>query len=545
MSEETESTARPVRRALARAGLVLAALLVFAALVVPDELDRLSPGAFARLPVEALAGVALVLVLPVRPRRVLAALAGAVLGLLTIVKLINMGFRVALDRPFNPVFDWDLFGPAIDLLTTSIGEAGAIAAVCGIVLVALVLVVLLALSAVRLARLVAGHRTTSTRVVSVLGVVWIACAVLGVQFVPGEPVAANSAVAFAYEDLRKVRADLLDQDAFAAESGAPDPFAAVPGDQLLTALRGKDVVFTFVESYGRFAVHGSDVAARIGPLLDQGTERLRAAGFGARSAYLTSPTTGGGSWLAHSTLQSGLEVKNEQRYDTVLASDRLTLGGAFQRAGWRTVGDVPAHTRDWPEGAFYGYDGYYDARNVGYQGPSASYVTMPDQFTLSAFHRNERAVPGHQPVMAEIDLVSSHFPWAPPPPVLDWNAVGDGSVYHSLGRPPVEGMWSDPALIRGAYAETVEYSLATLLSYVETHGGDDLVLVFLGDHQPSTMVTGEGADWDVPVTIVARDPAVLDRAAGWGWDEGLRPGPHAPVKPMQDFRDQFLTAYAR
>ncbi|AXB42912.1 sulfatase [Amycolatopsis albispora] len=543
MSEE--SATRPVRRLLARAGLVAAALLVFAALVVPDEPDRLTPGAFARIPVEALAGMALVLVLPVRPRRVLAVLAGALLGVVTLLKLIGIGFRIALDRPFHPVFDWALSGPAFDLMVTSLGQAGAHAAAAGIVVLALALVVLLALSAVRLARLVAGHRTTSTRVVSVLGAGWIGCAVTGVQFVPGEPVAANSAVAFAYEDLRQVRADLRDQEAFAGESAAPDPFAAVPGDQLLTALRGKDVVFTFVESYGRFAVQGSDVAARIGPLLDAGTDRLRAAGFHARSAFLTSPTTGGGSWLAHSTLQSGLWIKNEQRYDTLLASDRLTLGGAFQRAGWRTVGDVPAHTRDWPEGEFYGYDRYYEARNVGYQGPSASYVTMPDQFTLSAFHRNERAVDGDQPVMAEIDLVSSHWPWAPPPPVLDWAAVGDGSVYHSLGRPPVEGMWSDPALIRGAYAESVAYSLASLLSYVETHGGGDLVLVFLGDHQPSTMVTGEGADWDVPVTLVARDPALLDRAAAWGWEAGLRPGPGAPVWPMHEFRDRFLTAFAR
>ncbi|GAB2788788.1 sulfatase-like hydrolase/transferase [Amycolatopsis magusensis] len=544
MSEETAVDRGPVRRVLARAGLALAALLVLVALVVPGEPDRLTPGAFARLPVEALAGVALVLVLPVRPRRVLAVLAGAFLGLLTIVKLINMGFLVALDRPFNPVFDWDLFGPAMDLLVASLGETAAVVAVCGLVLLALALVAGLTLSAVRLARLVAGHRTASTRAVSVLGVIWIFCAVFGVQLVPGEPVAANSAVAFAYDDLRQVRADLLDQDAFAEESAAPDPFGAVPGEQLLTALRGKDVVLTFVESYGRFAVQDSDVAARIGPLLDEGTNRLRAAGFGSRSAYLTSPTTGGGSWLAHSTLQSGLWIKNEQRYDSLFATDRLTLGGAFQRAGWRTVGDVPAHTRDWPEGGFYGFDQYYDARNVGYQGPSESYVTMPDQFTLSAFHRAERAAP-HAPLMAEIDLVSSHWPWSPPPPVLDWNAVGDGSVYHSLMRPPVEGLWSDPALIRGAYAETIEYSLSSLLSYVETHGGDDLVLVFLGDHQPSTMVTGDGADWDVPITIVARDPAVLDRVAGWGWHDGLRPGPQAPVWPMDEFRDHFLTAFAR
>ena len=61
------------------------------------------------------------------------------------------------------------------------------------------------------------------------------------------------------------------------------------------------------------------------------------------------------------------------------------------------------------------------------------------------------------------------------------------------------------------YRRSIEYSLNTLISYVETYGDDDLVLVFLGDHQPAPVVTGAGASRDVPITIVARDPAVLDR----------------------------------
>jgi hypothetical protein len=31
--------------------------------------------------------------------------------------------------------------------------------------------------------------------------------------------------------------------------------------------------------------------------------------------------------------------------------------------------------------------------------------------------------------------------------------------------------------------------------------------------------------------------------AGWGWEDGLRPGPDAPVWPMEDFRDRFLTTF--
>jgi hypothetical protein len=65
----------------------------------------------------------------------------------------------------------------------------------------------------------------------------------------------------------------------------------------------------------------------------------------------------------------------------------------------------------------------------------------------------------------------------------------------------------------------------------------------LGDHQPATIVSGEGAGHDVPVTIIARDPAVLDRVSGWNWTEGLRPATDAPVWRMDAFRDRFLAAY--
>jgi sulfatase-like protein len=377
-------------------------------------------------------------------------------------------------------------------------------------------------------------------------VIWIVCSVFGVEIAPGQPVAAQSAAALAYGDLRQVSSDLRDQRPF-GEVAAEDAFRQTPGDELLTGLRGKNVVLTFVESYGRIALDDPAVGPKIGATLDAGTAELRAAGIGAKSAFLSSSTFGGGSWLAHSTVQSGLWIDNQQRYDDLLGSDRLTLGGAFQRAGWRTVWDVPAHTKDWPEGQkFYHPDAYYDARSIGYHGPGFAYATMPDQFTFSMLQRKELAKAGQQPVMAEVDLVSSHAPWSPRPWLVDWNQVGDGSVFApqpAAGEAP-ESVWKDPAKIRDAYRDATDYSLKTLISFVRNYGDDNLVLVFLGDHQPP-VVTPQGAVHDVPITIVAKDPKVLDRISGWGWTDGLHPGAQAPVWKMDSFRDRFLTAFAR
>ena len=96
-----------------------------------------------------------------------------------------------------------------------------------------------------------------------------------------------------------------------------------------------------------------------------------------------------------------------------------------------------------------------------------------------------------------------------------------------------------------AYGRSIEYTLSALFSFVQHYGDDDLVLVVLGDHQPSTIVTGLHPDLshDVPISVIARDPAVLDQIAGWGWVDGLRPSPTAPVWPMNAFRDRFLSAF--
>ena len=232
----------------------------------------------------------------------------------------------------------------------------------------------------------------------------------------------------------------LEDRAALARLIADDRFRATPGDRLLTGLRGKDVLVVFVESYGRVAVEGSSFAPRVRAVLDRGSAQLRAEGFSARSAFLTSPTFGGLSWLAHSTLQSGIRVDGQRRYDQLVENDRLTLTRAFKRAGWRAVGVMPANRRAWPEGSsYYGYDQIYDRRNLGYRGPGFGLPPMPDQYTFQALRRLELAKRQRPPLFAEVDLISSHAPWTRIPRLVPWADVGDGSIF---GRIPAEE--SDP-----------------------------------------------------------------------------------------------------
>jgi hypothetical protein len=358
-------------------------------------------------------------------------------------------------------------------------------------------------------------------------------------------VASTSTAGLALAHGRDVRATLEDQQRFEEATRSPDPLAALADADPLGALRGKDVLLVFVESYGQVALEHPDIAPGITAVLRDGTTRLAQAGLETRSAYLDSPIVGGGSWMAHATLQSGLWIDNQPHYDQVVASDRLTLSGAFGQAGWRTVGVYPANDKPWPEGAsFYDLDQLYGRFDFGYQGPAFSWSAMPDQYALDAFQRLELA-PGHPPLMAEVDLTSSHQPWTPLPRMVPREELGDGSVFDPM---PAQGLsvdeaWRDTDTVRRLYGESIEYSLEALFSWLADLHDDNLVVVLLGDHQPLPMVTGPDATHHVPISFVTSDAAVLDRIDAWNWQQGLLPGPTAPVWPMDAFRDRFIETF--
>jgi hypothetical protein len=527
----------------------VAVLLVFFALVAPDQLGRLTPAQFLpaallRIPLEGILGAAVLVALPAKARRITAALLGAGLGALSILKVINMGFRLVLGRRFNPVLDWPLLGDGYNYLVETDGRAAAIGAVIGAVTLLLAVVAALALSVLRLARLAGLHRERTTRILTGLLAAWVALALTGVQLFPGTPVASDNVAVLARNTLLTVPAALQDRKAFAATARS-DPFRSTPADQLLAGLHGHDVVIGVVESYGRSALEDPLMAAVVDPALAAGSQQLAAAGFSARSAFLTSSTYGGSSWLAHASFQSGLWINSSQRYRQLVSGDRLTVTKSFQKAGWHTVAVEPGNTHTWPEADFYGYNQVWDARNLGYRGPRFGWSRMPDQYTLAAFQQNVYAN-RQAPLMAEITLTSSHEPWTPLPQLVDWNAVGDGTVYGPMAKVGEKRsvLLKNSHRVRTEYAKSIAYSVGSLTSWTQTYADGNLVLVFFGDHQPTQNVSGKGASHDVPITIVAKDPAVLDRISGWGWQDGLRPDPQAPVWKMSDFRDRFLTAFA-
>jgi hypothetical protein len=531
-------------RALRWAVNLLAAVLVLGALLMPNTLPALHANRFTRLPGEAIIGAAVVLGLPRRPRIVLAAVSGAVLGALTVLNFLDMGFTEYLGRGFNMILDWELLDDAQAYLQDSLGKTAAIGAAVGAAALVLLLLALMALATVRLSNLLARNHQVSTRATLIAGTVWITCSTLGLQFAD-MPIASDRAAGALEVQVRRAKDTIRDEAAFAKDAKV-DRFGNTPASQLVPDLRGKDMMFTFIESYGRSAIEDPAIAPGVDKTLDTSTKALEKAGFHAKSGWLTSATYGGSSWLGHSTTMSGLWIDNQQRYRTVMSSDHLSLTGAFRKTGaWDTVGIMPGVQKGWPEAKFYGLDKVRNAFQMGYKGPKFSWSTMPDQYALEQFQQREHSKKRDKPLMSLVILTSSHQPWAPIPKMVGWDQLGNGSVFGPIqkaGNNPSD-IIADSTRSKQEYGKSISYSVTSLTQWLERYGTDDTVLVFLGDHQPIARVSGNHASRDVPISIVAKDPKVFDKIDSWHWSDGLRPAHNAPVWKMSSFRDRFLTAY--
>jgi hypothetical protein len=249
------------------------------------------------------------------------------------------------------------------------------------------------------------------------------------------------------------------------------------------------------------------------------------------SAFVESTTFGGESWLAHISLLSGTEVRDEDTNVRLMAQQRETMVTAFSHQGYRTVAIMPGLQRAWPEGSFYGFDQIYGADRLAYEGPPFGWWDITDQFALARMDALEIAARARAPVFVFFPTISTHTPFTPTPPYQpDWTRIMTPTPYdvEDLDR-----AWSEPPdwlNLGPGYAQALGYINASLGGYLRLRKDRDFVMVLIGDHQPPAMVSGEGAPWDVPVHVITNRSEVLDRLLQQGFREGLQPQRPAVTK---------------
>jgi hypothetical protein len=244
------------------------------------------------------------------------------------------------------------------------------------------------------------------------------------------------------------------------------------------------------------------------------------------SAFFTSPTFGGASWLAHASFMSGLTVSDTGDYMLLLTQQRETLPKLFDAAGYRTIAVMPGMRNEWPEGAYYGFDAIHGERELAYDGPDFGWWRIPDQFSLASVAAIEARDDSHEPLFTFLPTINTHIPFLPVPPYqADWARVlsvdpfDPDAVEASLARTP------DWEALGGPYAESFAYTFTYLAGYLRERSATDEILVLIGDHQPAASVAGLGARWDVPVHVVTRRDDVAAELVAAGFVDGVALAP--------------------
>jgi len=320
--------------------------------------------------------------------------------------------------------------------------------------------------------------------------------------------------------------------------------ASPPFDFDLAALRGIDVRVVFIESYGATAYEHPDAARVLGTSRERLAQAIRANGRHVVSGLVRSPTFGGASDLAHLGLLSGLDLTDPRRHDLLVTTTRPTLLSLFRQRGYETFGLYPALSWDWPERRFYGFDRFIDARDLGYRGPRLGYWWIPDQYTIARFEQLHPVTAASPPRLLFFPSITSHFPFSPVPPYQpDWQRVlGDEpfdatDVARALAATP---QWFN---MLPSYLQMIDYEYRWLAGWLQQPSARDFVMVVLGDHQPTSNVSGDGAPWDVPVHVIASDAALLQRFVALGFQPGLQPSRPA-LGAMHEFTRMLLRAFS-
>ena len=289
-----------------------------------------------------------------------------------------------------------------------------------------------------------------------------------------------------------------------------------------------DVLIIFFESQGalvfddpRFAIPLADNFAAL-------ERSLNAAGWQVASARVESSTFGGGSWLAHSSLLSGLRIAEQGDYHDLLTSDRATLANRFTAAGYRSVALMPGLRHSWPEGRYYGFDRILDGKSLDYRGPAYGGWVIPDQYSLHRLHQIEIAPTNRPPLLVVFPTINSHAPFTPLPPYHpDWSDVAVGSDKTPSSDAVALGTRLDGEALATAYVHSVRYNLEVLGGYLHQFAPANALLLVLGDHQPPAIVAGRDSSWQTPVHVFSRNPDLIRAFQAAGFQAGIKPGPTA------------------
>lgn len=309
-----------------------------------------------------------------------------------------------------------------------------------------------------------------------------------------------------------------------------------------------DIYLIFVESYGSVLYKRADFRVAYTALLDELEEQLHDAGWQASSALSDSPTWGGGSWMAYTSLLFGLRIDNHPQYLSLLNKYQVDtypdMGSTLQAQGyhyaWMSSISRELDEQMWSKyERFLGVDQWLRYEDLEYSGPQYSWgPAPPDQYVLNyAVERLQAST--DKPLLFVTITQNSHYPWLEQPPLVeDWRTLRqEGFTDQAVSAKEQEEMQHSTR--RQNYVAAIDYQLRMLVDFVLRNGNDNSLFILVGDHQPPR-VSRRSDGWDTPIHIISKDQALIDAFGEYGFNPGLRVSAVQPSLRHEGFYSLFM-----
>ncbi len=291
--------------------------------------------------------------------------------------------------------------------------------------------------------------------------------------------------------------------------------------------RRPNIYLIFIESYGSVLYKRPHFVDDYKAMMQETEARLQEAGWATETGLSTSPTWGGGSWMAYTSAEFGLHIGSQPQFlaieERYSREPYPSLGRYLQSQGYWHVRLAPierklGYEQQVANDALYGPDQWIFPQNLDYQGPLYGWgPSPPDQFSMNKA-REMLEAEKKEPLFFFYLTQGSHYPWAPLPPYLDdWRDLNnpDWPSPPPLGEPISHRDNIDH------YRSAIEYQWRNLGDFIlSTPEDEDAIFILIGDHQPPRVSRKEDG-YETPIHIITRDADFARQFDQYGFEPGM------------------------
>jgi len=295
-----------------------------------------------------------------------------------------------------------------------------------------------------------------------------------------------------------------------------------------------NIYLIVVEAYGSMIHLAKATKENFGKVISNIDEVLTKKDWFSTSNYSISPIQGGRSWLAFSSLMTGLNIENQLHYNDLLYNNaefphliRYLNGQDYRTYRLTTLSATEDAKKQIPQAAMnelWDYTRWFQFDDIPYRGYAYNkFGGIPDQYAMGYFNQ---AVTQKEigPEFLFFITMTSHAPWYEPPAILeDWTAFDTMSQPSYLKTQ--QGV-SESNNISQKFEKTLEYEMEFLSKFITETADSNSVFILVGDHQPAGLMYQIPTDinpYTCPIHIISKDEKFIKGFESYGFNLGMNP----------------------